>query len=80
MYYTANNILHNNEDAEDAVHMAFESIAKNIEKITDADRPETRSYVVIIAERKSFDMLKHQSKWLNPKNWTEEFNLCPTQK
>ncbi len=32
MFYVANQILHNIEDAEDAVHEAFIAIAQNIKK------------------------------------------------
>ncbi|MDD6189624.1 MAG: sigma-70 family RNA polymerase sigma factor, partial [Clostridiales bacterium] len=50
--------LDNDEDAEDAVHMAFESIAKNISKIFEIDCPETRNFIVIIVERKAIDVLR----------------------
>ena len=33
MFYIANQILTNKQDAEDAVHTAFVSIAENIQKI-----------------------------------------------
>ena len=39
MFYIAQNILHNVEDAEDAVHNAFVKIAENIDKIKDAISP-----------------------------------------
>ena len=58
MFHYAKKILNNDEDAEDAVHMAFESIAKNISKIFDVDCPETRNFIVIIVERKSIDVLR----------------------
>lgn len=51
-------ILHNREDAEDAVHQAFVSIAKNIKKITEVDCPKTYGYIVITVERKSIDSLR----------------------
>ena len=59
MFYTANKILHNEQDAEDAVHMAFIKIAENIEKIDALDCPKTRSYIVTIAEHKA-DVYKRQ--------------------
>lgn len=58
MFYSAKKILKINEDAEDAVHTAFVSIIKHIEKISEVDCPETRNYVVIIVERKALDMIK----------------------
>ncbi|MBQ8804648.1 MAG: sigma-70 family RNA polymerase sigma factor [Tyzzerella sp.] len=39
MFYVANNILHNEQDAEDAVHHAFVKIAENIEKIEETECP-----------------------------------------
>ena len=38
MFYTANRILNNPQDAEDAVHTAFVKIAENISKIQEASR------------------------------------------
>ena len=42
MFYTAFQILKRPQDAEDAVHHAFLSIAENISKISDPDCPKTR--------------------------------------
>ena len=41
MFYTAFQILKQPQDAEDAVHHAFLSIAENISKISDSDCPNT---------------------------------------
>ncbi len=62
MFYVANKILHNAEDAEDAVHQAFLSIIKNLNKISEVECKKTRSYVVIIVERKAIDMLRAKSR------------------
>ena len=58
MFHCANEILNNNEDAEDAVHTAFEVLAKNISIISEVDCPKTRNFVVIIVERKAIDALR----------------------
>lgn len=58
MFYVANQVLHNESDAEDAVHEAFVSLLKNLQKISDVERPETRSYVIVTAERKAIDVLR----------------------
>lgn len=63
MHHVANKILHNQEDAEDAVHEAFISIAKNISKVSQVDCPKTRSYIVIIVERKAIDILRGREKY-----------------
>lgn len=62
MLHIAKQILHNHHDAEDAVHQAFVAIIENIEKISDVDSPKTRSFVVIISERKAIDMLRSNSR------------------
>lgn len=62
MLQIANEILKNKQDAEDAVHNAFLSIAKNISKISDLDCPKTRGFLVIITERKSIDVLRDRKK------------------
>lgn len=62
MLHIAKQILRNHHDAEDAVHQAFISIIENIEKISDVDSPKTRSFVVIITERKAIDLLRSNSR------------------
>ena len=60
MFYIANGILHNAQDAEDAVHNAFLSIAKNIEKIGDPASLKTKGYISIITERKAIDLYRER--------------------
>ena len=62
MFYAANKILHNEHDAEDAVHMAFIKIAENIKKIDEADCPKTCSYIVTIVENKAIDIYRKKSR------------------
>ncbi len=65
MFRIANEILQNQQDAEDAVHNAFLSISKNISKISDLDCPKTRGFLVIIIERKSIDVLRDRKKHMS---------------
>lgn len=58
MRAVAMNLLHDPQDAEDAVQQAFLSILKNFHKISSVDCPETRAFVVIIVERKALDILR----------------------
>lgn len=60
MHYVAMELLHNRQDAEDAVHQAFLSVLQHLQKISDIDCPETRSYLVIITERKAIDLLRER--------------------
>lgn len=62
MFHIANNILHNIEDAEDAVHDALVSIAENIEKIEVPVCPKTKGYVVTIVESKAIDIYRKKNR------------------
>ena len=66
MYHIAYRILRNPQDAEDAVHQAFVSIIQNIHKFVQIDCPETRSFIVIMTERKAIDLIRirHSEKIL----------------
>lgn len=65
MFHVAYNILHNEQDAEDAVHQAFVKIAENIKKIDDPMCPKTHSYVVTIVENKAIDQYRKLQKHKN---------------
>lgn len=62
MFYVANNILHNEQDAEDAVHHAFVKIAENIEKIEETVCPKTKGYVVTIVENRAIDLYRKKNR------------------
>lgn len=64
MYFVALKILENEYDAEDAVHQAFTSIIEHLDKISFANSPQTRAYVVITAERKALDIIRSKRKLL----------------
>lgn len=58
MYHVAYKVLSNHYDAEDSVHQAFVAIIRHLEKISDIDCPQTRSYIVLITERKAIDLIR----------------------
>ena len=58
MFRAAMRLLHQEMDAEDAVHQAFLSLLRHFSKIREIDCPETKAYVVIITERKAIDLLR----------------------
>lgn len=62
MFDTAMKILGNIQDAEDAVQQAFLSIMNHLGKISDVNCPQTRSYIVIITERKAIDLLRKRTR------------------
>lgn len=63
MFWVANNILHHDEDAEDAVHQAFIKIAEHIEKIKEPICPKTKGYVVTIVENKAIDIYRRKKRY-----------------
>ena len=65
MFYVAMKILHNEHNAEDAVHQAFLSILENLDKISNVECPKTQSYIVIIVERKAIDIIRTNTKIVN---------------
>lgn len=62
MYHVAYGILQNHEDAEDAVQQAFLAVIPHLHKIINVSDPKTKSYLVIIAERKAIDVLRTRKK------------------
>ena len=62
MYAIAFRVLGNPQDAEDAVHNAFVSIAKNITKISDLESPKTKSYIVTIVENHAIDLYRWKQR------------------
>lgn len=56
MYAVSYSILNNREDAEDAVHETFISIANNFEKIKRIPCQEIKRYFVIIVRNISFNI------------------------
>lgn len=62
MFYVSNKILHNEHDAEDAVHQAFLSIILNLNKISDVECPKTRGYIVTIVESKAIDIIRARAR------------------
>ena len=62
LYAAAFSILHNEHDAEDAVHHTFVKIAENIEKISDPECPKTKSYVVTIVENTAINIYRRKKR------------------
>ena len=60
MYHVAYEVLHNREDAEDAVQKAFLAIIKNFHKLHDVNSRETRSYCVLCSKSKAIDIIREK--------------------
>ena len=55
-------ILGEEHDAEDAVHDAFESVARNLDRLAAPEDPRTRGYIMVVTERKAIDLLRLRQK------------------
>lgn len=62
MFYVAIEILHNEQDAEDAVLAALWKIFQNMEKIGELDCPKTKRFVVIVSERQAIDLYRKNAR------------------
>ena len=62
MFYAANQILHNDHDAEDAVQQALFVIYQNLEKFSEIKCPKSRSFIVTIVERKAIDLYRTKQR------------------
>lgn len=56
MYYIAVSVLHDQYDAEDALHNAFIAVAKNIDKIADINSDETAAYLFRAAKNTALNI------------------------
>ena len=50
------------EDAEDAVQQAFLAVAERFDRLEQLPPAELEAYLVVTAERKAIDILRHQAK------------------
>ena len=55
-------ILGEEHDAEDAVHDAFESVTRNLDRLAAPEDPRTRGYIMVVTERKAIDLLRLRRK------------------
>ena len=62
MLYTANSILKNQADSEDAVQMAFIRIAKNFDKVEKTICPKTANQFVIIVRHTAIDIYRKKHR------------------
>ncbi len=62
MAYVANSVLHNELDAEDAVHDTFIKLANNMKSIGDPDSDQTLSYVLKAVKNTAINFLRKNGK------------------
>jgi len=61
---TAFSILNDHYEAEDAVHNAFISIARNMNKIASFDSDRMIGYIMVITKNAAFDLLRKKKEVL----------------
>ena len=62
MYHVAYEILHNEQDAEDAVQDSFVRIIDNLDKINNPYSRKTKSYITVITKNVCLDMIRRNHK------------------
>ena len=58
MYRVADSILHNRQDAEDAVHNAFLKIIKKFSRFQNTPAQDLASQIVVIARNEAISLLR----------------------
>lgn len=61
MLTLARQMLKNHDDAEDAVHQAFLSIAEQFSRLSRLPRVQLEGYLVVVAEHKCIDILRRRA-------------------
>ncbi|MDE6261317.1 MAG: sigma-70 family RNA polymerase sigma factor [Oscillospiraceae bacterium] len=62
MLRIASHILRGEQDAEDAVHNAFLSLAKNMKLVPELDSLKLRGFLYIVTENKAIDILRERKR------------------
>ena len=62
MLKVASRVLHGEQDAEDAVHNAFLSLAKNMKLVPELDSLKLRGFLYIVTENKAIDILRERKR------------------
>lgn len=62
MFGIANNILKDRQEAEDAVHNAFLSVAKHMDKVGDIESLQTKGFITVIIEHKAISLFNRRKR------------------
>lgn len=69
MYHVADNILHNRQDAEDAVHNAFLRIIKKFSKFQNTPPKELAPQIVVITKNEAVSLLRKKKDIIPLEDW-----------
>ena len=62
LWYVANEILRDPDDAEDAVQETYFALTRHMDKIEDVDSTKTRNFLVTIVKSKAIDILRKKTR------------------
>lgn len=62
LWYVANDILRDPDDAEDAVQETYFALTRHMDKIEDVDSTKTRNFLVTIVKSKAIDILRKKNQ------------------
>ncbi len=69
MYHVADNILHNRQDAEDAVHNAFLRIIKHFSKFRNTPSTDHAPQIVVIVKNEAISILRKKQNTIPLEDW-----------
>jgi len=69
MYHVADNILHNRQDAEDAVHNAFLRIIKHFSKFRNTPSKDHAPQIVVIVKNEAISILRKKQNSIPLEDW-----------
>jgi len=69
MYHVANNVLHNSQDAEDAVHNAFLRVIKCFSRFQDAPAQDLAPQLVVITKNEAISVLRTRKDTAPLEEW-----------
>ena len=62
MFHAAFAVLHNKQDAEDAVHEAFVRLITNIDRLAAIEKKKQKSYVIIVTRNIAIDTYRRRQR------------------
>ena len=70
MYHVADSILHDHQEAEDAVHNAFMKIIKNFSKFQNTPAKDLAPQITVIARNEAISLLRKKPDAAQLEDWT----------